>query len=71
MSSLCSGLSANLGHYSVAVDKYLVMDWAEAAPGLFVFCAVLAYSRWRFVRVAADQKASTTLAMIAEALANS
>jgi Mu transposase-like protein len=33
-----------------------------------VFCAVLAYSRWRFVRFAADQKASTTLAMIAEAL---
>lgn len=48
--------------------EYLVMDWAEAAPGLFVFCAVLAYSRWRFVRFAADQKASTTLAMIAEAL---
>ncbi|MCV6966275.1 IS21 family transposase [Mycobacterium intermedium] len=47
---------------------YLVMDWAEAAPGLFVFCAVLAYSRWRFVRFAGDQKASTTLAMIAEAL---
>lgn len=47
---------------------YLVMDWAEVAPGLFVFCAVLAYSRWRFVRFAADQKASTTLAMIAEAL---
>jgi hypothetical protein len=38
---------------------------------LFVFCAVLAYSRWRFVRFAADRKASTTLAMIAEALANS
>jgi transposase len=49
--------------------EYLVMDWAEAAPGLFVFCAVLAYSRWRFVRFAADQKASTTLAMLAEALA--
>jgi transposase len=48
--------------------EYLVMDWAEAAPGLLVFCAVLAYSRWRFVRFAADQKASTTLAMVAEAL---
>jgi transposase len=47
---------------------YLVMDWAQAAPGLMVFCAVLAYSRWRFVRFAADEKASTTLAMIAEAL---
>ena len=49
--------------------EYLVIDWAEAAPGLFVFCAVLAFSRWRFVRFAADQKATTTLAMIAEALA--
>lgn len=48
--------------------EYLVMDWAEVAPGLFLFCAVLAYSRWRFVRFAADQKASTTLAMIAEVL---
>lgn len=48
--------------------EYLVIDWAEAAPGLFVFCAVLAFSRWRFVRFAADLKASTTLAMIAEAL---
>jgi hypothetical protein len=34
-----------------------------------VFCAVLAFSRWRFVRLAADQKATTTMAMIAEALA--
>ena len=49
--------------------EYLVIDWAEAAPGLFVFCAVLACSRWRFVRFAADQTAATTLAMIAEALA--
>jgi transposase len=49
--------------------EYLVIDWAEAAPGLFVFCAVLAFSRWRFVRFAADQKATTTMAMIAEALA--
>ena len=28
-----------------------MIDWAEAAPGLFLFCAVLAFSRWRFVRV--------------------
>ena len=49
--------------------EYLVMDWAEAAPGLLVFCAVLAYSRWRFVRFATDQKASTTLALVAQALA--
>jgi hypothetical protein len=52
-----------------AAGEYLVIDWAEAAPGLFVFCAVLAFSRWRFVRFATDQKATTTLAMIAEALA--
>ena len=31
--------------------EYLVIDWAEPAPGLFVFCAVLAFSRWRFVAV--------------------
>ena len=47
--------------------EYLVIDWAEAAPGLFLFCAVLAFSRWRFVAFATDQKASTTLALIAEA----
>ncbi len=49
--------------------EYLVIDWAQAAPGLFLFCAVLAFSRWRFVRFAIDQRASTTLALIAEALA--
>ncbi|BBX25037.1 MULTISPECIES: IS21 family transposase [Mycobacteriaceae] len=52
-----------------APGEYLVIDWAQAAPGLFLFCAVLAFSRWRFVRFATDQKASTTLALIAEALA--
>ena len=45
----------------------MVIDWAEAVPGLFLFCAVLAFSRWRFVAFATDQKASTTLALIAEA----
>jgi len=49
--------------------EYLVIDWAEAAPGLFLFCAVLAFSRWRFVAFATDQRASTTLALIAEAFA--
>jgi transposase len=49
--------------------EYLVIDWAEAGPGLFLFCAVLAFSRWRFVAFATDQRASTTLALIAEALA--
>ncbi|WP_406813489.1 IS21 family transposase [Mycobacterium sp. M23085] len=49
--------------------EYLVIDWAQAAPGLFLFCAVLAFSRWRFVRFATDQRAFTTLALIAETLA--
>ena len=49
--------------------QYLVIDWAQVAPGLFLFCAVLAFSRWRFVRFATDQRASTTLALIAETLA--
>nr|WP_082977873.1 IS21 family transposase [Mycobacterium gordonae] len=49
--------------------EYLVIDWAQVAPGLFLFCAVLAFSRWRFVRFATDQRASTTLGLIAEALA--
>lgn len=47
--------------------EYLVIDWAQVAPGLFLFCAVLAFSRWRFVAFATDQRASTTLALIAEA----
>jgi len=34
-----------------------------------VFCAVLAWSRWRFVRFAADEKSATTLAMLAECFA--
>ena len=50
-----------------APGEYLVIDWAQAAPGLFLFCAVLAFSRWRFVAFATDQRASTTLALIAEA----
>jgi transposase len=43
----------------------LVIDWGVEG-GLHVFCAVLAWSRWRFVRFAADEKATTTLAMLAE-----
>src|SRR5579864_2029139 len=43
----------------------LVIDWG-ADGGLHVFCAVLAWSRWRFVRFAADERAETTLAMLAE-----
>ena len=43
----------------------LVIDWGVAG-GLHVFCAVLAWSRVRFVRFAVDEKATTTLALLAE-----
>ena len=36
---------------------------------MHVFCAVLAWSRWRFVRFAADEKSTTTLAMLGECFA--
>jgi transposase len=45
--------------------EHLVIDWG-AEGGLRVFCAVLAWSRFRFVRFAADERAATTLAMLAE-----
>jgi transposase len=45
--------------------EHLVIDWG-AEGGLHVFCAVLAWSRVRFVRFAADEKSATTLAMLAE-----
>ena len=43
----------------------LVIDWGSEGS-LHVFCAVLAWSRVRFVRFAADEKAVTTLALLAE-----
>jgi transposase len=43
----------------------LVIDWGVAG-GVHVFCAVLAWSRFRFVRFAADEKATTTLGLLAE-----
>jgi transposase len=48
-----------------APGETLVIDWGSEGP-LHVFCAVLAWSRWRFVRFAADERAETTLAMLAE-----
>ncbi len=45
--------------------EYLVIDWGALA-GLHVFCAVLAWCRFRFVRFARDERAETTLAMLAE-----
>jgi hypothetical protein len=44
--------------------EYLVIDWG-AEVGLHVFCAVLAWSRFRFVRFAADERSETTLALLA------
>lgn len=47
--------------------EHLVIDWG-CEGRLHVFCAVLAWSRVRFVRFAADERAETTLAMLAECL---
>ena len=49
-----------------APGETLIIDWGVAWAGVHVFCAVLAWSRFRFVRFAADEKATTTLAMLAE-----
>ena len=53
-----------------APGEHLVIDYGTvtAGPlaGLHVFCAVLAWSRVRFVRFAADERAATTLALLAE-----
>jgi transposase len=43
----------------------LVIDWGSVGA-LLVFCAVLAWSRVRFVRFAADERAETTFALLAE-----
>ena len=45
--------------------EHLVIDWGEIA-GLKVFCAVLAWSRTRFVRFATDERQATTLRLLAE-----
>lgn len=48
--------------------EYLVIDWATVGGGLHVFCAVLAFSRWRFVGFADNERATTTLGFIAAAM---
>jgi transposase len=48
--------------------EHLVIDWGTQG-GVHVFCAVLAWSRWRFVRFAADEQSTTTLAMLGERFA--
>jgi transposase len=46
--------------------EHLVADWTKIAVGLHMFCAVLAWSRYRFVRMASDETRVTTLALLAE-----
>ena len=48
--------------------EHLVVDWASEG-GREVFCAVLAWSRYRFVRFATDQTRVTTLELLAECFA--
>jgi transposase len=45
--------------------EYLVIDWTQRGR-LHIFCAVLPWSRWRFVRFALDEKRETTLRLLAE-----
>ena len=47
-----------------APGDMLVFDWGEIGP-LFVFCAVLAWSRFRFVYFADNLRAETTMAALA------
>jgi transposase len=48
-----------------APGETLIIDWGQEGP-LHVFCAVLAWSRVRFVRFAANETSGTTLRLLAE-----
>ncbi len=48
--------------------EHLVLDWGVEGRWQ-VFCAVLPWSRYRFVRFATNQQRETTLALLAECLA--
>jgi transposase len=48
-----------------APGEVLAIDWGSIGA-LHVFCAVLAWSRVRFVRFAADEKAAATMRFLAE-----
>ena len=48
-----------------APGEHLVIDWG-VLNGLHVFCAVLAWSRVRFVRFTDNERADTTLRLLAE-----
>ena len=59
---------ANAGGRRPAVwapGEVLAIDWGTLG-GLHVFCAVLAFSRVRFVRFADNERAETTLGLLAE-----
>src|SRR4051794_29630096 len=47
-------------------SEFVEASAAEKSSLVHVFCAVLAWSRVRFVRFADDEKAATTLALLAE-----
>ncbi|HEY9288018.1 MAG TPA: IS21 family transposase [Candidatus Dormibacteraeota bacterium] len=46
--------------------QHLVIDWTRIGLGLHMFCAVLAWSRYRFVRFASNETRETTLGLLAE-----
>ena len=48
-----------------APGEHLVIDWG-VLNGLHVFCAVLAWSRVRFVRLTDNERADTTMRLLAE-----
>ena len=47
-----------------APGEVLAIDWGSEGS-LHIFCAVMAFSRWRFVRFATDERAPTTFEMLA------
>lgn len=46
--------------------QHLVIDWTTIGFGLHMFCAVLAWSRYRFIRFASSETRETTLGLLAE-----
>ena len=54
--------------WAPAPGEHLVMDWGTEGSWQ-LFCAILPWSRYRFVRFATNQQRETTLALLAECLA--
>ena len=50
----------------VDAERPLVIDWGQLAGTGIVFCAVLVWSRVRFVGFARDETAATTFALLPE-----